>query len=182
MAAWRLSPPPKNAFPFPPGYEIRCDWVKRYADAAHAHGLRFFCYVNADRTLAPLLVQHPEWRQMQLGGRPWPGWGSWHSPYRNAFIDRLVQIARVSKLDGIWIDMPFAGPPGGDYSKWTTEAFTKKFGVTPPRKMRPAAPLYQRWIDFQTWTREEWLLDLPKGRKGTGFYRLQFDRILLHCQ
>jgi len=163
MLNGRLHPVPADRDAFPNGYEVRYDWVRRYTEAAHKYGLRFVCYVNADRTLDPLLVEHPEWRQVRYGGMPWPGWGSWQSAYRKAFNDRLVRIARESGFDGIFIDMPFAGPPGGDYSRWMVEAFKKKTGVDPPRKPRPEDPLFQRWIDFQVWTREEWLLDLTEA-------------------
>ncbi len=163
MLNGRIAPTPARNDALPEGLQVRYDWVKRYADAAHARGLKFLCYVNADRTLDPLLVQHPDWRQVRSGGTPWPGWGSWSSPYRKAFNDRLVRIARQSRFDGIFIDMPFAGPPGGDFSPWMTDAFRRKFGVDPPRKLRSGDPLFQRWIDFQAWVREEWLLDLTEA-------------------
>jgi len=146
----------------PEGYKVDYSWVKRYTDAAHAVGLKYVCYVNADRTLDPLLLEHPEWRQMQYGGRPRATWGCWNSPYRKAFIERLVKIAKESGFDGICIDMPFTAPRGGCRSEYCVRAFREKFGVEPPRRRNPRDPLWQRWMDFQSWTREEWLLDLTE--------------------
>ncbi|NOZ21503.1 MAG: hypothetical protein GXP25_10495 [Planctomycetes bacterium] len=154
---------PADAKQLPDGYEVKYTWVKRYADAAHKYGLKYLCYVNCDRTLDPLLIEHPEWRQVGMEGRPRATWGCWNSPYRKAFVDRMVKIAKESGIDGIHIDMPFTAPPGGCRSKYCRELFKKKFGVDPPRKLRPKDPLYQRWIDFQSWTREEWLLDLTEA-------------------
>ncbi len=164
MMKGKMQPLPAAPVPrLPEGYRIDYSWVKRYARAAHAAGLRFLCYVNADRTLDPLLVDHPEWRQQTLLGRPFRGWGSWCSPYKAAFIQRLERIARESEFDGIMIDMPFVGPPGGDYSPYTVAAFKKRFGVDPPRRPRPRDPLFQRWIDFQCFIREQWLLELTEA-------------------
>ena len=154
---------PVDAKKLPEGYKVDNSWVKRYADAAHRHGLKYLCYVNADRTLDPLLIEHPEWRQTDSAGRGRATWGCWNSPYRKAFVDRLVKIAEESKLDGIHIDMPFTAPPGGCRSTYCVETFKRMFGVDPPRKSRMKDPLYQRWIDFQSWTREEWLLDLTEA-------------------
>jgi len=154
---------PVDAKKLPKGYKVDYSWVKRYASAAHKYGLKYLCYVNADRTLDPLLLKHPEWRQVDASGKGRATWGCWNSPYRKAFIDRLVKIAKESKLDGIHIDMPFTAPPGGCRSKYCVETFKKIFGVDPPRKLRPKDPLYQRWVDFQCWTREEWLLDLTEA-------------------
>ena len=163
MANGKMRALPVDAKSLPDGYQIDYSWVKDYTDAAHAHGLKFLCYVNSDRTLDPLLIQHPEWRQKTSAGQPFKGWGSWCSPYKQAFIERLVKIARDSQFDGIMIDMPFVGPPGGDYAACVVQAFKKRFGVDPPRKRRPLDPLYQRWVDFQCWIREQWLLDLTEA-------------------
>ena len=159
----RLTLVPVTAKALPEGYQVDYSWVKRYADAAHKHGLKYLCYVNSDRTLDPLLLEHPEWRQFTSNGMPFRGWGSWCSPYKAAFIDRLVAIARDSRFDGIMIDMPFVGPPGGDCSTATVHAFRQRFGVDPPRRRRLKDPLYQRWVDFQCWIREQWLLELTEA-------------------
>ncbi|MCX7014515.1 MAG: beta-galactosidase trimerization domain-containing protein [Candidatus Sumerlaeota bacterium] len=163
MMDGELRPLKVDAKELPEGYQVDYSWVKRYADAAHKQGLKYLCYVNADRTLDPLLLEHPEWREMNAAGKPQDSWGCWNSPYRQAFIDRLVRIARDSKFDGIMIDMPFVGPPGGCRSRYCVEAFQKRFGVDPPRRNSLDDPLYQRWLDFQTWTHEEWLLDLTEA-------------------
>jgi hypothetical protein len=152
------------AFQFPEGYDLSFSWVKRYADAAHAHGLKIVIYDGAYRTLDPILLEHPDWRQMDAEGRPFAdGFGSWCSPYRQAWIDRWVKVARESGLDGIMIDMMFTGPNGGDYSPWTVKAFKERFGVEPPREADYRNLTWQRWIDFQSWVREEALLDLTEA-------------------
>ncbi|MEW6360110.1 MAG: ThuA domain-containing protein [Planctomycetota bacterium] len=163
MMDGQMKPLPVDAKKLPEGYQVDYSWVKRYADAAHRHGLKYLCYVNSDRTLDPLLIEHPEWRQVGAEGTPRATWGCWNSPYRRAFVDRMVKIAKESGLNGIHIDMPFTAPSGGCRSKYCVELFKAKFGVEPPRKMRPKDPLYQRWVDFQCWTREEWLLDLTEA-------------------
>lgn len=152
-------------FQYPPGY-LREDysWVNEYVKAGHDEELKVVIYDGAFRTLDPLLVDHPEWRQTDADGKPYVrGFGSWYSPYRSAYIDRWVQVARDSGLDGIMMDMIFTAPPGGDYSKWTVDAFKKRFGVEAPRKEDPRNLTWQRWIDFQIWTREEVMLDLTEA-------------------
>lgn len=148
------------SFRFPEGYDLSYGWVKEMTDAAHRHGLKIAIYGGAHRTLDPLIVEHPEWRQQDAAGRPYDGFGSWHSPYRQAYIDRWVRVARLARFDGIMIDMLFTGPMGGDFSPWTVDAFRTRFGVEPPRKPDPMNLTWQRWIDFQSWTRENMLLDL----------------------
>lgn len=139
-------------------------WVKEIVDAGHAEGLEVVIYDGAYRTLDPLLMDHPEWRQKNRNGRPWQsGYGSWHSPYRRAYIDRWVKVAQESGLDGIMVDMLFTCPKGGDYSDFTVRAFRDRFGVEPPRKEDPLDPVWQRWIDFQIWTREEVMLDVTEA-------------------
>ena len=151
-------------FKFPPNFDLSYSWVKDYVDAAHAEGLQFVVYGGAFRTLDPLLVEHPEWRQQDAAGRPFgSGFGSWCSPYRQAYIDRWAQVATSSGFDGIMIDMLFTGPTGGDYSRWTVDAFKARFGVEPPRDPDPRNLTWQRWIDFQNWNREEMLLDLTEA-------------------
>lgn len=148
-------------FRFPDGYDLSYGWVKEMADAAHRHGLKIAIYDGAHRTLDPLIVEHPDWRQQDARGRPYAdGFGSWHSPYRQAYVDRWVKVAKAARFDGIMIDMLFTGPKGGDYSPWTVDAFKNRFGVEPPRDPDPRNLTWQRWIDFQSWTREEMLLDL----------------------
>ncbi len=139
-------------------------WVKEFVDAGHAEGLKVVIYDGSHRTLDPLLLDHPEWRQRDASGKVYKhGFGSWHSPYRAAYIDRWVQVAKQSGLDGIMVDMLFTAPKGGDYSDWTVAAFKKKFGVEPPRKEDPRDLTWQRWIDFQIWTREELILDVTEA-------------------
>jgi len=151
-------------FKFPPGYDLSYGWVKEMTDAAHRHGLRIAIYDGAHRTLDPFILEHPDWRQQDARGRPYAdGFGSWHSPYRQAYIDRWVKVARLARFDGIMIDMLFTGPKGGDFSPWTVGAFKKRFGVDPPRDPDPRNLAWQRWIDFQSWTREEMLLDLSEA-------------------
>ncbi len=151
-------------FKLPDDYDLSYQWVKEFADAAHGQGLKIAIYGGAFRTLDPLLVEHPEWRQMDVRGRPYPnGFGSWHSPYRKAYIERWVRVAKLARFDGIMIDMLFTGPYGGDYSQWTVKAFKDRFGVAPPREPDPRNLTWQRWIDFQSWTREEMLLDLTEA-------------------
>lgn len=153
----------KQPFRFPAGYRLDDGWVKDYVDAAHAEGLKAVIYDGTYRTLDPLLVEHPAWRQQEADGRPFAhGFGSWHSPYRQAYIDRWVRAARESKLDGIIIDMLFTGPAGGDYSPDSVRAFRDRFGVEPPRSRDPRNLTWQRWCDFQSWTREEVLLELTE--------------------
>lgn len=152
------------SFQFPEGYDLSYGWAKEMTDAAHRHGLKIAIYGGAHRTLDPVIVEHPDWRQQDAAGRPYgSGFGSWHSPYRQAYIDRWVRVAKLARFDGIMIDMLFTGPKGGDYSPWTVEAFQKRFGVEPPREPDPRNLTWQRWIDFQSWTREEMLLDLTEA-------------------
>ncbi|MBM4082947.1 MAG: hypothetical protein FJ278_24785, partial [Planctomycetes bacterium] len=76
---------------------------------------------------------------------------------------RWVKIAKLSGMDGIMIDMLFTGPHGGDFSDYTVKAFKERFGVEPPRTADPRNRVWQRWLDFQSWTREEVLLDLTEA-------------------
>lgn len=153
------------AFKYPEGYRPDdYSWVKEYADAGHAEGLKVVIYDGSHRTLDPLLLAHPDWRQQDAAGRPYgDGFGSWHSPYRQAYIQRWVQVARESGLDGIMVDMLFTAPRGGDYSPWTVQAFKQRFGVEPPRQEDYRDLTWQRWVDFQAWTREEVMLDLTEA-------------------
>jgi len=150
-------------FRLPANLDLSYGWVKEYADASHAEGLKFVVYGGAFRTLDPLLVEHRDWRQQDAAGRPHNGFGSWCSPYREAYIDRWIKVAELSGFDGIMIDMLFTGPTGGDYSPWTVQAFKDRFGVEPPREADPRNLTWQRWIDFQNWVREEMLLDLTEA-------------------
>lgn len=153
------------AFAYPEGYQKDDhSWVKEYADAGHAEGLKVVMYDGAYRTLDPLLLDHPDWRQQDAAGKPYRnGFGSWHSPYRAAYIARWVEVARTCGIDGIMVDMLFTCPEGGDYSPFTVAAFAEKFGVEPPRQADPRNLVWQRWIDFQTWTREEVMLDVTEA-------------------
>lgn len=151
------------AFRLPEKLDLSYAWVKEYADACHAEGLPFVVYGGAFRTLDPLLAEHRDWRQQDAAGRVHNGFGSWCSPYREAYIARWVQVAKSSGFDGIMIDMLFTGPTGGDYSPWTVDAFKDRFGVEPPREADPRNLTWQRWIDFQNWVREEMLLDLTEA-------------------
>ncbi|MBU0610633.1 MAG: beta-galactosidase trimerization domain-containing protein, partial [Armatimonadetes bacterium] len=72
-------------------------------------------------------------------------------------------VAREGGIDGIMVDMLFTAPPGGDYSPWTVKAFTDRFGVEPPRQEAPRNLTWQRWVDFQAWTREEVMLDVTEA-------------------
>lgn len=157
-------------FKWPAGYRQNDhSWVKDFVDAGHSEGLKVVIYDGAFRTLDPLLVAHPEWRQMNADGTPYAtkgrrgGFGSWNSPYRDAYIERWVKVAREHGIDGIMVDMLFTCPHGGDYSPFTVRAFKAKFGVEPPRKEDRRDLSWQRWIDFQTWTREEVMLDLTEA-------------------
>ncbi len=153
------------AFKYPAGYQPDdYSWVKEFADAGHAEGLKVVFYDGAHRTLDPLLVTHPDWRQQTAAGQPYGhGFGAWYSPYRQAYIERWVRAAREGGIDGIMVDMLFTAPPGGDYSPWTVQAFTRRFGVEPPRHEDHRNLTWQRWIDFQTWTREEVMLELTEA-------------------
>ncbi|MFV1995294.1 MAG: hypothetical protein ACC661_07640, partial [Verrucomicrobiales bacterium] len=131
---------PTDARELPPGYKVDYSWVKRYAAAAHDNGLKYLCYVNADRSLDPLLLEHPQWREMGFGDKPRDTWGCWHSPYRAAFIKRLVRIARDSHFDGIMIDMGFTAPPGGCRSRYCAEKFRSLFKVDPPYRLLEEDP------------------------------------------
>lgn len=152
------------SFRFPEDYDLSYGWVKEMVDAAHRHGLKIVIYGGAHRTLDPLIVEHPEWRQQDAQGRAYGhGFGSWHSPYREAYIRRWVQVAKLARFDGIMIDMLFTGPAGGDFSPWTVAAFRRRFGVEPPREPDPRNLTWQRWIDFQSWSREAMLLELTEA-------------------
>jgi len=154
-----------TAFKHPAGYKKDdYSWVKEFVDAGRAEGLKVVIYDGAFRTLDPLLVDNPEWRQQDAKGKPYgAGFGSWHSPYRAAYIERWVNVARQYGIDGIMVDMLFTAPSGGDYSPFTVQAFKEKFGVEPPRKADDRNLTWQRWIDFQTWTREEVMLDVTEA-------------------
>ena len=153
------------AFKYPVDYKNDdYSWVKEFVDAGHAEGLKAVIYDGAFRTVDPLLVDHPEWRQQDAAGRPYgAGFGSWHSQYRSAYIERWVNVSRQYGIDGIMVDMLFTAPSGGDYSSFTVRAFKEKFGVEPPRKADHRNLTWQRWVDFQTWTREEVMLDLTEA-------------------
>jgi len=152
------------AFRFPADYKLDYAWVKEFAQAAHDQGLKMVVYDGTYRTLDPLLVEHPEWRQRDAQGKPFAaGFGSWNSPYRAAFIARWVAVARSSAVDGVMVDMLFTGPTGGDFSPYTVSAFKRRFGVEPPRTENPGDPVWQRWIEFQAWNREEVALDLTES-------------------
>ena len=152
-------------FKYPEGYQKDdLSWVKEFVDAGHDEKLPVVIYDGAFRTLDPLLIEHPEWRQQSVDGRPFgSGFGSWHSPYRQAYIDRWVKVARECHIDGIMVDMIFTGPQGGDYSPWTVKAFRERFGVEPPKQEDYRDLTWQRWIDFQAWTREEAMLDVTEA-------------------
>lgn len=153
-----------GSFRLPENYSLDYQWTRTFVEAAHRQGLKMVLYDGAYRTLDPLLLDHPEWRQRHADGRVWAsGFGAWHSPYRRAYVDRWVQIAKISGMDGIMIDMLFTAPPGGDFSDSTVQAFRDRFGVEPPRDPDPRNLTWQRWIDFQAWTREEVLLDLTEA-------------------
>jgi hypothetical protein len=152
-------------FAYPEGYRKNDhSWVREFTDAGHAEGLKVVMYGGAHRTLDPILVDHPEWRQQDAAGKVYGhGFGSWYSPYRAAYIDRWVDVARQYGIDGIMVDMLFTGPQGGDYSPFTVRAFADRFGVEPPRQVDPRDLTWQRWVDFQTWTREEVMLDVTEA-------------------
>lgn len=152
-------------FSYPEGYLPHDhSWVREFVDAGHAEGLKVVMYGGAFRTLDPILVEHPEWRQQDAKGNPYGrGFGSWHSPYRQAYIQRWVHIARKHGIDGIMVDMLFTAPRGGDYSPYTVRAFRERFGIEPPRRENPRDLTWQRWVDFQTWTREEVMLDVTEA-------------------
>ena len=152
-------------FRLPADYDLSYDWVKEYVDGAHKHGMKILIYGGGYRSLDPILLQHPEWRQMGDDGKPYKGsgFGCWASPFKDAYIQRWVEVARKSKLDGIMIDMLFTGPTGGDYSPFAVEAFKKRFGVEPPREVDYRNLTWQRWNDFQVWIRENMILELTEA-------------------
>jgi len=165
MKAFPFESMDKKGFKLPPGYrKDDHSWVKEFADAGHAEGLKVVMYDGAYRTLDPLLLEHPEWRQLDAKGAPYrAGFGSWHSPYRAAYIARWVKAARECGIDGIMVDMLFTAPRGGDHSPFAVKAFNDRFGVEPPRVEDPRDLTWQRWIDFQAWTREEVMLDVTEA-------------------
>lgn len=165
MKAFPFAKIDDKGFAYPEAYRPDdYSWVKAIVDAGHAEGLKVVLYDGAHRTLDPLLVAHPEWRQQEADGRPYrDGFGSWHSPYRAAYIARWVQVARDYGIDGIMVDMLFTSPRGGDYSPFTVAAFKQRFGLEPPRAEDPRDLTWQRWVDFQTWTREEVMLDVTEA-------------------
>jgi len=152
-------------FRLPADYNLSYDWVKEYVDSSHRQGMKILIYGGCYRTLDPILLQHPEWRQMGADGKAYKGsgFGSWASPYKDAYIQRWVEVARKSKLDGIMIDMLFTGPTGGDYNSFAVEAFKNRFGVEPPREVDYRNLTWQRWNDFQVWIRENMILELTEA-------------------
>lgn len=165
MKAFPFESIDKEGFKLPPDYKKDDhSWVKEFADAGHAEGLKVVMYDGAYRTLDPILLEHPEWRQLDARGAPYrAGFGSWHSPYRAAYIARWVKVARECGIDGIMVDMLFTAPRGGDYSPFAVKAFQDRFGVEPPRAEDPRDLTWQRWMDFQAWTREEVMLDVTEA-------------------
>jgi hypothetical protein len=153
----------KKGYRYPEGYQKDDhSWVKEMVDAGHAEGLKVVIYDAAYRNLDPLLVDHPEWRTKNIKGKDYKvGFGSWNSPYRQAYIDRWVKVARECGIDGIMVDMLFAS--GLDYSEHNVKAFRDRFGVEPPREEEPRNLVWQRWIDFHIWTREEVMLDVTEA-------------------
>jgi hypothetical protein len=83
-------------FRYPEGYsKDDHSWVGEMVKAGHAEGLKVVIYDAAYRNLDPLLVEHPEWRLKNSKGQAYKtGFGSWFSPYRQAYIDRWVKVAR----------------------------------------------------------------------------------------
>lgn len=140
-----------------PAYE----WVKQYADTGHKLGLKVVIYSNFYNFLDEILKEHPEWRELGQNGKPFMNNPCFSSPWVEAFEKRLLTLLRESPFEGLMIDMMPMGVPC--QNPYCLRAFEERFGVPAPAKADPKDPVYQRWIEFQAFTREEMLLRVTEA-------------------
>jgi hypothetical protein len=136
-------------------------WFKQFVDTAHNAGMKFVVYSNFVQHPDELFAEHPDWRCLNDNGRPDKG-PCYCSPWGEAFIERLVGLLREAPCEGIMIDSMHAGR-GGCRNPYCLGAFKERFGVDAPTTEDPKDPVYQRWIEFQAFTREEFLLRLTEA-------------------
>ncbi|MFB3828208.1 MAG: beta-galactosidase trimerization domain-containing protein [Bryobacteraceae bacterium] len=141
--------------PFPggkwsPGYE----WAAEYLAAARRHDMKLVLYGDFWDRQDEILTQHPEWREMDESGKPVKNNACFSSPFVEAFRDRLVSVLRTAPVDGLMIDMMHMGARAGCRNPYCIRAFEKRFGVNAPRTRDPKDSVFQRWMQFQAFTRE----------------------------
>ena len=134
------------------------------ADTAHKLGLKFVTYGNFYHRLDEVLVEHPEWRELDASGKPSNSNPCFSSPWVDAFEKRLVGLLRES---------PFRwgqNYPKKDDCVWTFEGATEGSRAIrePPRfqgsgQFRDAAPLFA-----QTQAEETPRQDAPGRSKDVG--------------
>ncbi|MCF7985167.1 MAG: cadherin-like domain-containing protein, partial [Thiohalocapsa sp.] len=155
--------------------------MRRFADAAHARGLRVVWYypglevvtpngVNIDQTMAK---EHPDWLQYGLDGAANVFYGgsgqvfwvepndesAWMSPsspgYRAYFLERVRKIAATG-IDGLWVDVPiyadFGPTKWSDFNPDAIARFEGDTGFSIPTAEDWDDPSWRRWI---TWRHEE---------------------------
>ena len=146
---------PLPAGKFTPGYE----WVKQYLATARRHDMKLVLYADFWDRQDEILTQHPEWREMDENGKPVKNNACFSSPFVEAFRKRLVSILGDAPVDGLMIDMMHMGGRAGCRNPYCLRAFEKRFGVPAPRTRDPKDLVFQRWMQFQAFTRENAALE-----------------------
>lgn len=173
--------------------------MRRFTDKAHQHRNRFkvvwyypgleVLTSNVDDTKRTMARDHPDWLQRGPDGTPnafiggegqifWveagmeSAWMSPSSPYRDYFYARVERIAKETKVDGLWIDVPLYADFGpvkwSDVSSYAAEQFRKSY----PGSLIPAAntswmgnwddPDWRRWIVWRHQELTRFLADATK--------------------
>jgi len=146
------------------------DQLRAFLDHFHAQGKLVAAYFSTvyDKQLYD---EHPEWRQVDLDGRPVAAQeGSWgkilclNSAYKEHLIAMLTRLVETHNIDGFFLDMTFfhANPC---YCESCTSLFRAKHGATPPTKQDWDDPLYRAFVQFRLDANHRFVRDICQAIK-----------------
>ena len=178
-------------------FEREIALMRRYTEAAHRQGMRVVWYAPTLEVLSPnaregrrsMYQLHPDWVQRGLDGKPnvfvggrhggrgrvhWvdPGtesaWMSPHSPYADAFVERIGRIAATG-VDGIWLDVPLYNDIAvawADTSIGAAAKFKQDTGLQIPKAADWNDPAWRRWIAWRHQEIAAFILRVHEAARG----------------
>ncbi len=149
--------------------EVPRDFIGEYIPEAHKRGIKVLIYYNVHWLSLDLGKEHPEWLQVNAGGKIIDNlYGSGNAPcvnssWREWSFQGIKDLAAYD-IDGIFLDGPIVAP-GACYCKSCQEGFKRGYGLELPRVEDWKNPAWRKFIDFRYDSIAEYLRDAEKALK-----------------
>ncbi len=140
------------------------DCTRELVALCHKNHIRYLAYYWAQREPKAVAEAHPDWCGVNARGKP-TRYFCFNTPYRQLVRDRIVELVKKERVDGIFFDM-FHARADECYCACCQAKFKQQTGHAAPTKENFENPVWRKWVDFRYRSLEDAMLEFNRAIKA----------------